>query len=86
MKLCQEIRLDIPIELQDAEAKPSDRLFSTPERASATRRNVEDEGQVPHPKTRRLSEDVMDTGDGSNDVLTAMEVEIGTLSSDISAF
>ena len=59
-----------PIELQDADSKPSDRRFPTPERAPAIRRNVE--GQVPHPKTRRLSEDVTDTGDGNNDALIAM--------------
>ena len=44
-----------PIELQDADSRPSDRRFATPERAPSTRRNLEDEGQVPHPKTRRLS-------------------------------
>ena len=36
---------------------------------------------MPHPKTRRLSEDVMDKGDGNDDALTAMGVEFDTFSS-----
>ena len=65
----------IPIVLQESKSKPSDRRFATPERAPATRRNVEDAGQAPHPKPRRLSEEVMDMGDGNGDALTAMGVD-----------
>ena len=57
-----QVEVDTPIGLQEAKSKQSGRRLAKPERVPATRRNVEDEGQVPLPKTGRLSEDVMDTG------------------------
>ena len=75
-----QAEVDIPIELEDAKSKPSDRRCSTPECAPATCRNAEEEGQVLHPKTRRLSDDAMDTGAENNDASKAMGVEVDTLS------
>ena len=71
------------IELQDAESKRSERRIFTPEREPATRQNVEDEGQDPYPKARRVSEEVIDTSVDNGDALTAMGGDIDTLSADV---
>ena len=66
------------IDLEDATARGSDIRIATPDRAPATRRSSTDEGRVPYPKVRRLSDEVMDT-EAEAESPTAMGVDIDAL-------
>ena len=64
-------------QLEDRARTRTETRLRTPERAPATRRVSTDEGPLPYPKTRRLSEDAMET---EVDDSALMEASIDALS------